>query len=32
MIYFVLYVFGPAKRGRENSENGISDDLETLNF
>jgi hypothetical protein len=28
MIYFVSYVLGLAKRGRENSENAISDDLE----
>jgi hypothetical protein len=27
MIYFVSYVLGLAKRGRENSENAISDDL-----
>jgi hypothetical protein len=26
MIYFVSYVLGLAKRGRENSENAISDD------
>ena len=26
MIYFVSYVLGLAKRGRENSENVISDD------
>jgi hypothetical protein len=32
MIYFVSYVLGLAKRGRENSENAISDDLETPNF
>jgi hypothetical protein len=28
MIYFVSYVLGLVKRGRENSENAISDDLE----
>jgi hypothetical protein len=28
-IYFVSYMLDLAKRGRENSENAISDDLET---
>ena len=32
MIYFVSYVLGLAKRGRENSENAISDYLETPKF
>jgi hypothetical protein len=29
MIYFVSYVLGLTKIGRENSKNAISDDLET---
>jgi hypothetical protein len=32
MIYFVSYVLGLVKRGSENSENAISDHVETPNF
>jgi hypothetical protein len=32
IIYFVSYVLGLAKRGSENSENAIADNLKTQNF